>query len=642
MPASFTSGTLSVFSFINCMADSTLDTGQKYIKEIFYQQRFYNIPEYQRPYVWGPDQVVVMCEDIASAMTHGKNREYFLGCMIWNTKEEPNGGSPYTYHDILDGQQRFITLYLLHAVIRDLSTNASVKAQVAKRLQQEANELENIPERNRLKFTIRQDDEFFQQFVLTEQGTMRALQLTALADDASQSTSVRNMALAVRTIHDWWASKLPDYSSEEAYQKFIYDFLLYLGNKVLVLYLATADNLDDAYNLFTVLNSRGLQLQSSDILRAQNLRAIGNDEGLKKKHAANWDEYQSAVESPYKSFDEFLWAMIWILVKYRSGENLGNISKSFDFIYNMKLLEKGAPTFNFIGKYVQHLDAVFRSNQQAEKGGCLYENLNYILSKTFGNQYILVLMHYRECFGEANILEFLIKIDNLFSAAWLTVSFNLQTRIFILLRKMDEIKDKIKDPHAASLAFLQDGVLRYDYQDEKANTVINLDKFFQLLDEEKWGSFSGTRINKTRYLLLKLDLLTGNLNTKLHLNKAFASVEHILPQKPAAPAWNVSEEEHAEWLHRLGNIVLVDMKKNASLSNSSFLDKRHKYSSYIEGRANTNYVFMTYQHWNAETIQKNHARVVGLLQAYYTGNSFQTLLEIKRNLLVLPPQPMPS
>lgn len=621
------------------MAHSTLDSGQKYIKEIFYTDRFYNIPEYQRPYVWGPEQVTTMAEDVATAFLHDKNREYFLGCMIWNAKMDNNSGTPYAYNDILDGQQRFITLYLLHAVIRDLSSFANVKESVTKRLQQVGDDLENIPERNRLKFTIRHDEEFFQKFVLTEDGTLQNAQLIALAENHNESTSARSMATAILSLHEWWATKLQEHPSDESYQKFIYDFFVYLGNKVLVLYLATSDNLDDAYNLFTVLNSRGLQLQSSDILRAQNLRVI-KDEETRKKYAGKWDEYQSAIESPYKNFDEFLWAMSSILVKYRDGANHGNITRAFNFIYEKKLLSKGAPTFDFMGKYVQHLDAVYNSNYQAEEAGCLYENLNYILSNTFGNQYIVVLMHYRECFGEANILEFLIKIDNLFSAAWLTVSFNLLTRVFIMLRKMDEIREKVKDKQAASLAFLQDSVLRYDYQDDKANTLINIEKFFLLLDEEKWGSFSGTRINKTRYLLLKLDLLTGNLNNKLQFNKSFASVEHILPQKPNTPAWNISEEAHQEWLHRLGNIVLVDMKKNASLSNSSFLDKRHKYSSYIEGRANTNHVFITHQQWNAETIQQNHTRVVNLLKAYYTGNSLQALKEIKKKSLVISPVPV--
>ncbi len=614
------------------MADTTLDTGKKYIKTIFSADQFYNIPEYQRPYVWGPEQVTTMFEDIATAFLQDKNREYFLGCMIWNAKVEQNGDMPYAYNDILDGQQRFITLYLLQAVIRDLSTSPKVKDTVTKRLQQVGDDLDGIPERNRLKFSIRQDDDFFQQFVLAENGTRQYAQLLALTDSKTAATSVRNMATAVLASHEWWASKLPEFDGEEAYQKFIYEFYGYLGTKVLVLYLSTSDNLDDAYNLFTVLNSRGVQLQSSDILRVQNLRVI-KDEDASKKYAAKWDDYQSAIESPYKSFDEFLWAMVYILMKYRADSNQ-SISKAFAYIYDKQLLAKGAPTFDFIGKYVQHLDAVFHTDYQAAEAGCLYENLNYILSNTFGNQYIVVLMHYRECFGDSHILDFLIKIDNLFSAAWLTVSFNLQTRIFIMLRKMDALREKTADKPAAARAFLQDSVLRYDYQDEKANTVINIDKFFLLLDEEKWGSFSGTRINKTRYLLLKLDLLTGNLNNKLHLNKSFASVEHILPQKPSAPAWNISEERHKEWLHRLGNIVLVDMKKNASLSNSSFLDKRHKYSSYIEGRANTNHVFITYQQWNTETIEKNHTRVVNLLKDYYTGNSLLALKDIKKKLLV--------
>ena len=460
------------------MADSTLDTGQKYIKEIFYQERFYNIPEYQRPYVWGPEQVTVMCEDISSAMAYDKNREYFLGCMIWNAKVDDNEGNPYAYNDILDGQQRFITLYLLHGIIRDLSTNSSVKNLVNKRLQQISNELENIPERNRLKFTIRHDDVFFQKFIITEGGTLQSEQLKSLSSSNIEATSVRNMAIALLAIHEWWVAKLQDYESDEKYQKFIYDFFSYLGNKVLVLYLATSDNLDDAYNLFTVLNSRGLKLQSSDILRAQNLRVIEN-EGARRIYAARWDEYQSAIESsesPYKSFDEFLWTMILTLVKFTSGE-LNGISKSFDYIYNnRKLLSRGEDTFNFMGKYVKHLDAVYNTNFQSDDAGCLYENLNYILSNTYGNQYIIVLMHYRECFGECNILDFMIKVDNLFSVAWLTVSFNLNTRIFFILRKMDEIRDKVKDKEEASLLLINDDVLKYDFQGEKANTMINLHK----------------------------------------------------------------------------------------------------------------------------------------------------------------------
>ena len=108
-----------------------------------------------------------MLDDIANAMTYDKSREYFLGCMIWNSKIDKAGDVTYTYSDILDGQQRFISLYLLQGVIRDLSINSNVKNTVAKRLQQERDDLEGTPERNRLKFSIRHDDDFFKQYVLS-------------------------------------------------------------------------------------------------------------------------------------------------------------------------------------------------------------------------------------------------------------------------------------------------------------------------------------------------------------------------------------------------------------------------------------------------------------------------------------------
>ena len=98
-------------------------------------------------------------------------------------------------------------------------------------------------------------------------------------------------------------------TDEASFQEYLSEFYIYLSNKVLALYLSTPDSLDDAYNLFTVLNSTGLQLQSSDILKAQNLRKIQDDK-LKRKYAEKWENYENTIDSPYRSFDEFLWALV--------------------------------------------------------------------------------------------------------------------------------------------------------------------------------------------------------------------------------------------------------------------------------------------------------------------------------------------
>ena len=155
------------------MENTTLVTGKKYIKDIFSPEQFFNIPEYQRPYVWGEEQIVALLEDVSKAMENDSNKEYFLGCMIWNTRhDKTNKNVEYVYQDILDGQQRFITLFLLHGVIRDISIKDKLKDNVQKRLVQEADDYNNIPSRNRIEFEIRDDKDFLDKYIISEGGTL--------------------------------------------------------------------------------------------------------------------------------------------------------------------------------------------------------------------------------------------------------------------------------------------------------------------------------------------------------------------------------------------------------------------------------------------------------------------------------------
>ena len=179
---------------------------------------------------------------------------------------------------------------------------------------------------------------------------------------------------------------------------------------------------------------------------------------------------------------------------------------------------------------------------------------------------------------------------------------------------------------------MQDDVLKYDYDDKNANTMLDIEDFFTLLSDEPWGSFAGTKINKTRYLLLKLDILMGGENTRLHFERTSSSVEHLMPRKIKNSKWKVKQEDHNEWVHSLGNIVLIDRKKNSAFSNKSYQEKKEIYKSVIEARANTNYVFIKYPQWNIEAIKQNQKRIETVLRQYYEGNSIETFLEIKKSI----------
>lgn len=602
-----------------------LDTDKKYIKDLF-GNFFYNIPEYQRAYVWDDLRVTYLLEDIYEASQ--KNKEYFLGCMVWNTKKGDKNGLSYEYQDILDGQQRFITLYLLLSVIRDITDIPEIKENIAKQLKQQENIYDNIPSRNRIEFEIREDAAFLEQHVLISPISFDTLK-TELKNK-NQEKSVKNMISAILCIKKWWNEKEKEIENKLNFQKLIDDFYIYLANKVLILYLATPDELDDAYNLFTILNSRGIQLQQSDILKAQNLRLI-DDKVLRKKYAGKWSNYESEFGEVFESFDEFLSAIVDIKVKFRSDETI-TLSKAFDYMHKRKLLLKGEALFLEVEKYLEHYKAILDWGDKNKEGHYYFQNIVQILGATSTNKFMAPLMHYRQCFGDHKITEFLVKLDNIISVFWILGRNNTETRIFAILKKMDTLlENSIKEGSHKSTAaeeLLEDEVLKYDYKHPEVNNVIEIKDFFDLLEEELWGKYSSAKINKVKYLLLKLDLIFGHKLTKINYQTQ-TSLEHILPRTLKNEDYNISPQEHEEWCHRLGNLVLLDKGKNSSFKNDKYPKKKEKYSDSIESRAYTNKLFMDNDSWGAKEIADNHKKIVGLLKTYYKGNSLDTLLQMQ-------------
>jgi len=97
---------------------------------LFEGKEHYEIPAFQRPYVWNEeDQWAPLWDDIRRVAERrtGFTDEpavaasgHFLGAVVYETKAPVAGG--VTRHDVIDGQQRMTTLQLLiHAVMRILS-----------------------------------------------------------------------------------------------------------------------------------------------------------------------------------------------------------------------------------------------------------------------------------------------------------------------------------------------------------------------------------------------------------------------------------------------------------------------------------------------------------------------------------------
>jgi hypothetical protein len=356
------------------------------------------------------------------------------------------------------------------------------------------------------------------------------------------------MAAGMQTIHASFhdAERFP---SRGDFDRFV-GFLL---NNALFIYVSTED-LDDAFRLFTILNDRGIPLSNSDILKAKNLGAITGE-----KDRGKWAEYWEEVEGEMgrDEFDRFLSLVRTIYVKDKAREGL---LKEFDErIYGSKppLLALGSDTFEAVKAYKDAYDEAIQFDDLPATLGNAYRNrINVMRRGLPSTDWIPPVLAWYRKFKAQKLLDLIERIDNKFSADWIVQLTPTQ--------RISNMNDVLK---AIDAAKVPDDVL--------ASKVFDFDgkQLATLLD----GAIYGRRFAK--YVLLRLEYLLASHAAPLNLPDEI-SVEHILPQTPGKTSqWikDFKEEQREAWLHRLGNLMLLSRRKNTSLGNLDFADKRVRY-----------------------------------------------------------------
>lgn len=522
-----------------------IDSAKVVIQEVF-SRFWFRIPDYQRAYVWGKDEISELIDDVNHASEHNPDGQYFLGSMVLRKATRTTDGVSFEEHELLDGQQRLTTLMLMLACIRDRVADTDLKGACREMLFQKENKWKNIPGRNRLVYDIRDNvGDFIERYVKADDGT-RSADLAAIA--ASKNLSLANMAAGIQTIH----ACLDD--AERFTVSVDFDrFVGYLLNNALFIYVAT-ENLDDAFRLFTILNDRGIPLSNSDILKARNLGAVSK-EGERTKWAEYWEEVEG--EMGRDEFDRFLSLVRTIYVKDKAREGL---LKEFDErIYgtNPPLLALGAATFKAVKSYKDAFDkTILLDGLSAGLGHAYRSRINVMRKGLPATDWIPPVLAWYSKFKEENLLDLIERIDNKFSADWIVQLTPTQ--------RISNMNEVLKAIEAASKPndVLTSKVFEFDQK-----------QLLDLLD----GAIYGRRFAK--YVLLRLEYLLASHAAPLNLPDEI-SVEHILPQNPdKASQWvrDFTEEQREQWLHRLGNLMLLSRRKNTSMGNLDFTAKRDRY-----------------------------------------------------------------
>jgi len=578
---------------------TTIDCDKSFIKEIF--QDWYSIPTYQRPYVWETEQVEELLDCIKNAYEK-KEQQYFIGSIVYKKSEKEVDGVSYKEFELLDGQQRITTIFLIIASIRDIVIQNENKfdeddfkdivSTCEDLIYQKKSKSKNIPERLRIVFDIRKDvKEFVDVYIKEKSSTNDEETLSRYASSKTVNISIKNIANTLLIARKFLKENI----------NIVSDLFSYLLNKVLLVYIATED-LQDAFQLFTVMNNTGLKLTNSDILKADNLKYI-ESESKQQYWAIEWETMESYFGD---DFDNFLSQIRTILVKRKAEYAL--VKEFNDNIYSEKkwnrstkqwesckaLLKRGENTFEFIKDYFNQYQEIFDKDHFEEtKNYEIYNYLNLMINGYESDYWKAPVLMYFNKFKYEGFLDFLKKLDNKLSIDWIN-GISPTTRI----DNMNDILSCIEENSKL------DEILKSKVFD------VNKNDFENILN----GTIYGRKF--ARYILLKVDMLSSSTDCK-YIYPSMITIEHILPQNPLdSSQWkkDFSDEERELWTDKIGNLTLLSRRKNTSQGNLDFNKKVEKYfKKNIETFPSIIKLFQENKDWKISNLQNRQEKVVELL-----------------------------
>lgn len=256
------------------------------------QEHYFEIPKYQRDYAWEAEEVEDFCQDIFAlaslqSTTPKKQVTHFFGAIVLVEGESPGKGRRRC--ELVDGQQRLTTFFLLLAAVRTLlrdlgenATNRKVKANAIEAAKQIGEEY--------LQFRSISHGQYSDQPRITPSVPDREFFFSLL--DGGQESPTRDshyrLMYASSKIHSCINEILPVGHTAARFAK-LESLRSLLDENCFVVRMMTSDQAA-GYNLFAVLNDRGKALSTGNLLRAESLAIVEEFKTQQKTIERNWDE----------------------------------------------------------------------------------------------------------------------------------------------------------------------------------------------------------------------------------------------------------------------------------------------------------------------------------------------------------------
>jgi len=499
-----------------------------------------NVPVYQRPYAWTPDEAGQLLDDIveAAGIESGlpPDPDYFLGTVLLM---DAAGGEPVRLSskmasrefDIVDGQQRLVTLLTLVAVLRDLdrTTRRSIARRASVMITAHRGGRFFRAQRSRILLAERERT-FFENYVLRPESTgVAPVELPAGPEKF------------IFDVRDHFVSVLSEYSNEDRLR--LFDYVMEHCELVVIL----SDDIDRAYRMFIVLNERGKKLQRNDILKADVIRRL--EPADMDWAVREWDAASARLGGDFETFFSHLRTIY------------GHTRPQIVSAVRAVMREEGgaAPFLRNAFLPLASTFAAMRANDPDAYGGLsarmrwYLHFLNRLPDGDWAPAATLALKdRHANPAGSERVLSEIDRLAHLLRILCLGTGRRK--------RRFSDVVDAIRSGEAA----------------DPSHPVWNIPR-----DEVRNMGFHLKDLHKRNQKMCKLLLLRLNDELAGKISGADPdryTVEHVLPQRPPGSSewrvWFPASDERGRCTESLGNLVLVTQQQNDKARNATFVEKK--------------------------------------------------------------------
>ena len=533
----------------------------------------YRVPMFQRDYSWDSDEWDDLWEDILAAMD-GEDAEpaHYMGYLVLQSTNNKE-------FDVIDGQQRMTTLSILILAAIAYLMDLSIAEGADRKNRQRADQLRSsyigyldpvtlIPQS---KLTLnRNNDRFYQNSLVPLEQPLPPQGLNA-------SENLLRQALI------WFEDRIK--KQTEGSGVAVARFVDALVDKLFFTVITITDELN-AFKVFETLNSRGVRLSATDLLKNYLFSVVSRDKPHQQDIKALEDRWDSIVDLlGSERFPEFL-RTFW-----NSRNKLVRKTELFKVIRNGIWNRDGAFTLiRQLDRSAQVYVTLRRPEQNRDWSAEERKSLEQL--KMFNvRQPLALLLAVFERFGEQDRRGF-----EKFLRAMAVLSFRYNVICGRQGKEQEGLYNQIAQDISSSKIATINGVL------SRLRSIYPDDREFQGAFEEKTlQTTSSHNKNVMRLILFWLEKhVSGNA---FEMEDSRYNIEHVLPENPSDDWYQFDKQEQEIFTYRLGNMTLLKTSENRDLGNSDYDKKRLIYQK--SDFAITRNLSEQYDQWTVERICAN-------------------------------------